>query len=98
MTLYFHYEFLAIPSSLFTHYTMPKTVKAQLSRALTNVVQLSEQSRQVMFFLDCGALLHRVKRFKKKTYQSKANQYVSYVSTKYGHCCIVFDGHERVYQ
>ena len=42
--------------------------------------------------LNGGALLHIIKWAKKGTYRERAKQYVSYVRSIYGHCCIVFDG------
>ena len=43
--------------------------------------------------LDSGALLHRIKWAKKGTYREIAKQYVSYVHSNYGNCCIVFYGY-----
>ena len=46
-----------------------------------------------MHVVDDGALLHRVTWPKKATYKTIASHYVLYAKTKYGCCCIVFDGY-----
>ena len=95
MSLYFGYELTAFPTSLFKDNFMRKAVKAQLTKSLTSSVDSSEYRRQATHVLDGGALLHRVKWGKKKSYQEIAEQDVSYVRGKYGESCIVFDGYEQ---
>ena len=96
MSLYFGYELTAFPTSLFKDNFMRKAVKAQLTKSLTDSLDSSaEHRRQAINVLDGGALLHRVKWAKKKSYQEIAKQYVSYVRGKYGESCVVFDGYEQ---
>ena len=58
-------------------------------------MQPSEQHTRAIRVLDGGAFLHRVKWTKHATYKETAKHYVSYVRTKYGSCCIVFDGYDQ---
>ena len=51
MALYFKYELTPIITSLF----MRKTVKSQLTNALTSTVEVSEQNMQSFIVLDGGA-------------------------------------------
>ena len=95
ITPYFDYELTVIPTSLFKDNSMRKTAKSQLAKALTNNVKPCEQNIQAKYVIDGGALIHKVKWSKKATYKDIAQQYVSYVRTKYGTSCIVFDGYEQ---
>ena len=95
MVPYFNYELTTVPTSLFKDDRMRKPVKAQLTKALSDSVPLSERSMEAMYVLDGGALLHRVKWAKKAMYKDVAKQYVKYVRSKYGQSCIVFDGYQQ---
>ncbi len=92
---FFDYELTTIPTSLFKDNAMRKTEKAQLAKALKKAVQPCERNMQAFHVLDGGSLIHRVKWAKKATYKDIAMQYVSYVQTKYGNVCIVFDGYDQ---
>ena len=95
ITPYFAYELTAFPTSLFKHYAMRKTAKAQLAKVLMSNVQPSECNTQMHHVLDGGALVHRVKWLKGATYREIARSYVSYVHQHYGPSCIVFDGYKQ---
>ena len=90
---YFRYELTSIPTSLFKDRFMRKSQKSQLAKFLQNGVNPSVQNPGAMYVIDGGALLHRVKWQKKVTYKPIVNQYVKYVRTRYGDCCVVFDGY-----
>ena len=72
ITPYFAYELTAFPTSLFKHYAMRKTAKAQLAKVLMSNVQPSERNTQIYHVLDGGALVHRVKWLKGATYREIA--------------------------
>ena len=76
MAPFFNYELTTI---LFKDNALRKTDKAQLARGLKNAVQPSALSLRAKYVLDGGALIHKVKWAKKKTYQDIVKQYVSYV-------------------
>ena len=92
---YFDYELTVIPTSIFKGKTMRKTAKSQLAKALLNDVQPCEQNVQATHVIDGGHLIHKVKWPRKVTYRDIVQRYVSYVCTKYGERCIVFDGYEQ---
>ena len=95
MIPYFAYELTAFLTSLFKHYAMRKTAKAQLAKVLMSNVQPSEHNTQMHHVLDGGALIHRVKWLKGATYREIVKSYVSYVHQHYGHSCIIFDGYKQ---
>ena len=74
---------------------MRKSQKSLLAKALQDGVQPNVGNAEAKYVLDGGALLHRVKWQKKTTYKEIAIQYVKYVRTWYGDCCVVFDGYEN---
>lgn len=96
MAPYFQYELSPIPTSLFKDNAMRKAEKSQLAKALQSGVEPCQLKQQLVYVLDGGALLHRVKWIKGKgtSYKDVAMQYVDYVASWYGKCCIVFDGYE----
>ena len=77
MIPYFAYELTAFPTSLFKHYAMHKTAKAQLAKVLMSNVQPSERNTQMHHVLDGGALIPRVKWLKGATYREIVKSYVS---------------------
>ena len=95
MAPFLEYELTTIPTSLFKDNAMRKTDKSRLAQAFKQAVQPSERNTRAIHVLDGGAFLHRVKWKKHATYKEIAENYVSYVHTKYGSCCIVFDGYDQ---
>ena len=94
MLPFFEYELTSIPTSLFKDCYMRKSQKSQLAKALQEGVQPSSGYSNTKYVIDGGALLHRVKWQKKATYKEIIAQYVEYVRTRYGNCCVVvFDGY-----
>ena len=96
MAPYFDFELTANPTSLFKENSMRKPVKAQFANALLKGVETLDEKEGVVHVLDGGALIHRVKWSKKRTYKDIAMQYVNYVRGRYGNCCmacIVFEGY-----
>ncbi len=92
---FFKYELTTIATSLFKDNAMRKTDKSRLALSFTQGVQPSERNTQAIHVLDGGALLHKVKWKKHSTYKEITKHYVNYVRTKYGSCCIVFDGYDQ---
>lgn len=95
MATFFEYELTPIPTTLFKDCFMRKSQKSLLAKALQDGVQPNVVNAEAKYVLDGGALLHRVKWKKKTTYKEIALQYVKYVRTRYGDCCIVFDGYDN---
>ena len=96
MKRYFRYELTSIPTSLFENGMMRKASKSNLERSIKqDASPNSPTTNELSHVLDGGALLHKVKWLPNSTYQSILNQYSNYVKTKYGKCCIVFDGYEN---
>ena len=81
------------PTSLFKDSQMRKTNKAALANHLISDVQMSHCPQNVKNVLDGGAFLHRVKWPPNATYKELIMQYLRYVKSKYGICCIIFDGY-----
>ena len=73
---------------------MRKANKAMLKKAITQNFEPSEENPYTMYVIDGGALLHKVKWIPNSTYLQVADQYLTYVRTKYGRACVVFDGYE----
>ena len=93
---YFQYELTAVPTSLFQDSMMRKSSKAKLGQALKKKTTMSTYNLDQSFHvLDGGALLHKVKWIKDRSYQSILEQYTKYVRMKYGRSCIVFDGYDN---
>ena len=74
---YFEHELTAVPTSLFNDTLMRKPAKSQLTKYLTENVELMEPIKEAKHVLDGGALLYKVKWAKKKTYKQTAIQYVT---------------------
>ena len=89
---YFKYELTAFPTSLFKNSQMRKTNKAALDNHLISDVQMSHVLK-MLNMLDSGDFLHRVKWPPNATYKEMIMQYMRYVKSKYGICCIVLDGY-----
>ena len=90
----FNYELTPSPTSLFKDGLMRKANKAMLKKAITQNIEPSEENPYTMYVIDGGALLHKVKWIPNSTYLQVADQYLTYVRTKYGRACVVFDGYE----
>lgn len=101
ITAYFAHEMTAIPTSLFKDSFMRKIDKSALGRTikkdLNNVIldyatQLPPQS---VIVIDGGWLLDVIRWKRNSLYAEVMNQYSSFLMTKYGMCCVVFDGYEE---
>ena len=92
----FRYEITAIPTAVFKDSFTRKPSKAdlanELQRELSNVAGLTPQSD--VYVVDGGWLLHRIRWKENNSYRDVFDQYSSYLSMKYGICCMVFDGYE----
>ena len=72
---YFKYELAVFSPSLFKDGLLRKPDKSSLRRALllnTNVIEKHNQSPKVMYTIDGGALLHRLRYMKGWTFQKVA--------------------------
>ena len=93
---YFQYELTTVPTLLFQDSMMRKSSKAKLGQALKKDTTASTYNMDQSFYvLYGGALLHKVKWIKNRSYQSILDQYTKYVNKKYGRSCIVFDGYDN---
>ena len=85
MSVYFAYELTPVPASLFKDNMMRKPDKASLGTALSKDASVSDvQIVSTSIVLDGGALLHRVRWQKTATYEETADQYVTYITKRYG--------------
>ena len=96
---YFKYELAVFPPSFFKDGLMRKLDKPSLRKALlqnTDGIEKDNLSPQVLYTIDGGALLHRVRWMKGWTFQNVAEHYMAYVKRYYGkEAYIVFDGYDK---
>ena len=96
VTSLFQYELSTYPAALFESSSLPlKPNKAVLADYLWKSMKEEQRnpSGDVQYFLDGGALLHRVPWPRGSTYESVSHLYVRHVIQKYGPAAIVFDGY-----
>lgn len=97
MEMYFEYEMSAFPLSLFKDGLMRKPDKPSLRKVLmpeSFAVQKDQLPKDLVYVVDGGALLHRVRWMKGTTFGDIAKQYVTYVRKHYGdRTHIIFDGY-----
>ena len=92
---FFEYELTPMPTSLFKDGMMRKADKPALRKYLIDD-KVPQTFRAGKLILDGGALLHKVKWIRNKTYKETAEIYCSYVHENYGkNCTIVFDGYGK---
>ena len=90
---FFEYELTPMPTSLFKDGMMRKADKPALRKHLIDD-KVPQSFRAGKFILDGGALLHKVKWVRNKSYREIAIAYCDYVMQNYGgNCTIVFDGY-----
>ena len=90
---FFNYEMTLFPTSLFKDGMMRKPDKPALRKHLIDG-KVPESFRYQKHVLDGGALLHKVRWVKGKTYAETFTLYAEYVKKNYGAACtIVFDGY-----
>ena len=82
VTWFFKSELTPFPNSLFKSFQMSKTNKAVLKHYLTSYIQESQPAPHMMFVLDGGAVLQRVKWLPKVTYNDVVAQYLGYIQNK----------------
>ena len=99
ISAYVAHEMTAVPTSLFRDFFMRKVDKSELVREIKknvrNIVpayatQLPPDSMPV---IDSGWLLH-FRGKKNASYADVLGQYSSFPKTKFGMCCVLFDGYE----
>ena len=96
----FRYELTPEPTSLFKEGMMRKVQKSNLRNYILDMVPSCECTDAEVCVVDGGALLHKVSWQSNSKYNEVANQYVSYVKTrykKYAKVCVVFDGYTDEY-
>ena len=99
-TAYFAHEMMAVPTSLFRDFFMRKVVKSELGREIKKNVRSIMPDYATQFppdsitVIDGGWLLHFIRWKKNATYADVLGQYSSFLRTKYGMCCVLFDGYE----
>ena len=91
---------MAVPTSLLRDFFMRKVDKSELGWEIKknvrnimpdNATQLLPDSMPV---IDGGWLLHFIRWKKNATCSDVLGQYSSFLRTKYGMCCVLFDGYE----
>ena len=91
---YFEYELTAAPASLFKCSYMRKADKSVLAKEMRRDFAIEPVMLSMLYVVDGGALLHRVRWLKNSTFAAVVQQYVSYVMSKYGSTSVVvFDGY-----
>ena len=94
---HFSFELTHEPMSLFKKGLMRKPDKPSLRRAVMKedkALRRDQLPNDVLFVIDGGALLHRVRWLKDVTFDKLCEVYVHYVRQHYKFCIIVFDGYE----
>ena len=101
---YFAFELCTFPTSMFeSPHMLRQPQKSLLAEAIWNMVYPKEESvsapssvnSTAKYVLDGGALLHRIPWPKgSPTYKEVCMVYCDYVTRKYGHALIIFDGYE----
>ena len=100
ITAYVAHEMTAVPTSLFRDFFMRKVDKSELGREIKKNVRniMPDYATQLppdsMPVIDGGWLLHFIRWKKNATYADVLGQYSSFLRTKYGMCCVLFDGYE----
>ena len=95
---FFDFEMTPEPMSLFTGLLMRKPDKPSLRKAVLNENDAKSKdflSTDAIYVVDGGALLHRVRWLKGKSFIEVCSIYVKYVRRHYKNCYIVFDGYEN---
>ena len=95
---YFEYELTPEPTPLFKDSMMRKRTMSVLRNALLNQVASTTYIDYQACVIDGGALLHKVWWPPKSTYGEVFNQYVEFVTRKYGKydkVIVVFDGYTK---
>ena len=94
----FAYELCSPPPALFETSGLPlQANKAVLADTIWKALKSEQKqpSDNVQYILDGGALLHHLPWPRGSTYDSLCDQYVRYVTQKYGAAIIVFDGYRE---
>ena len=93
---YMKFELSSQPPSLFDNHYMRKGTKSSLVTVFDKLTKPETSvPLQAKFTIDGGYLLHTVIWSRPATFGDICNQYVQYVTQKYGHnCIVVFDGYE----
>ena len=100
ITAYFAHVMMAVPTSLFRGFFMRKVDKSELGREIKKNVRNIMPDYATQFppdsipVIDGGWLLHFIRWKKNATYADVLGQYSSFLRTKYGMCCVLFDGYE----
>lgn len=92
----FKYELCSYPPALFDASSLPlQANKAALADALWKAIEEEQRlpTGDVQYVLDGGALLHRLPWPRGSTFDGLCEQYVKYVTQKYGTATVVFDGY-----
>ncbi len=93
----FSYELCSYPPALFESSSLPlQADKPALADTLWKMVtqEQTKPSGDVHYILDGGALLHRIPWQRGSTYNGICQEYVNYVTAKYGRPTVVFDGYQ----
>ena len=94
---FFSFELTQEPMSLFAKGMMRKPDKPSLRKALMKeegAIHRNQLPSDAVFVVDGGALLHRVRWIKDKTFDELYQVYTRYVRHHYKSCLVVFDGYE----
>ena len=100
ITAYFAHEMMGVPTSLFRDFFMRNVYKSELGREIKKNVKniMPDYATQLppdsMPVIDGGWLLHVIRWKKNATYADVLGQYSSFLRTKYGMSCVLFDGYE----
>ena len=100
ITAYVAHEMTEVPTSLFRDFFMRKVDKSELGREIKKNVKniMPDYATQLppdsMPVIDGGWLLYFIISKKNATHADVLGQYSSFLRTKYGMCCVLFDGYE----
>ena len=92
----FQFELCSYPPTIFeARYVMRPANKPALADAIWVLMpkDVVEPTGQSQYVLDGGSLVHRIPWQRGTTYNDTRRQYTNYVTRRYGHTIIVFDGY-----
>jgi hypothetical protein len=91
----FAYELTPYPTSLFKNGLMRKPNKPALYEGIAAGFTSSALPADIMYIVDGGCLLHKVRWHKGISFDAVMQVYVNYAYNKFGNnACIVFDGYD----